>query len=136
VYNGLGIGIDFAANLAVNTLDFGTLHLYPESWSEGDTPAESQSFGSQWITDHATMQKAANKPVIIEEYGVLQSPAQTLPIWGATIVSSGLTGEAFWQLGSHSSGGFYWDDGYCIYPDSGATYTVVTAIAANVKARG
>lgn len=33
VYQG-SLGIDFVANLAISTLDFGTFHLYPDSWGE------------------------------------------------------------------------------------------------------
>ncbi|KAG9126204.1 hypothetical protein FRC07_004422 [Ceratobasidium sp. 392] len=75
-----GEGIDFDANLTassqtkpgphiveISTLDFGTFHAYPGSWGQS---ANATLWGVQWIKDHAASQKAANKPVIIEEFGV------------------------------------------------------------------
>ena len=79
------VGINFTSNLEVETLDFGTVHLYPEvsatavlarcagrlnvnafpqSWGETDG---APAWGVQWIADHATAQKNANKPVILGE---------------------------------------------------------------------
>jgi mannan endo-1,4-beta-mannosidase len=56
-----GEGIDFEANLKIATLDFGTFHLYPNSW--GTTYA----WGSTWVTAHAAACKAAGKPCLFEE---------------------------------------------------------------------
>ncbi|KAF8320827.1 endo-beta-mannanase [Clavulina sp. PMI_390] len=131
VYNGNSIGIGFVKNLGISTLDFGTFHLYPESWGESD----STSFGNQWITDHATAMKNANKPVILEEFGVLNDPIDVYASWCATMVSSGLTGEMFWQAGSHFPDGDSWDGGYAVYPDSSDYSTLVTC-AKNIVARG
>jgi mannan endo-1,4-beta-mannosidase len=44
-YNG-DDGIDWAANLRIPTIDYGTFHLYPDLWSY-DYP-----WGSQWIAEH------------------------------------------------------------------------------------
>ncbi|KAH8163107.1 hypothetical protein CIB48_g5130 [Xylaria polymorpha] len=43
---GYSEGVDFEANLKIPTLDFGTFHLYPESW--GTTP----DWGNSWIAAH------------------------------------------------------------------------------------
>ncbi|KAI0782501.1 glycoside hydrolase superfamily, partial [Irpex lacteus] len=67
-------------NLAVKTIDFGTFHLYPESWGQSSNPSSS-AWGSQWIADHATSQKAANKPVIIEEFGVTTDQPNVYTTW-------------------------------------------------------
>ncbi|EJD41187.1 CEL4b mannanase [Auricularia subglabra TFB-10046 SS5] len=132
-YQGNSIGIDFQANLAISTLDFGTFHLYPESWGQG---ANITGFGTQWITDHAAMQKSANKPVIIEEFGTTSNQPTVYQSWFNTISSTGLTGELIWQHGSHfSDGSSSHQDGYAVYPDS-AAYPVLTAAAKTIKARG
>lgn len=84
-----GVGINFVTNLQIDTLDFGTFHSYPEaspiylrapsrtdlhilmqSW--GQTANES-AWGVQWIADHATAQKNANKPVILGKYSSIAS---------------------------------------------------------------
>jgi mannan endo-1,4-beta-mannosidase len=132
-YQGNVIGIDFAANLAISTIDFGTFHLYPESWGQTANPT---SFGTQWITDHATMQKAANKPVIMEEFGVTDTQATTYQTWWNTVVSSGLTGDLIWQAGSHfADGSSSNDDGYGVFPN-GTVYPLQVAAAKAVIARG
>ena len=63
-----GEGIDFAQNLDIKDLDFGTFHLYPDSWGV------STDWGSSWVTDHAAACAAANKPCLFEEYGKLIYP--------------------------------------------------------------
>jgi mannan endo-1,4-beta-mannosidase len=127
-------GIDFDANLAISTIDFGTFHTYPETWGEAASP---EAWGKQWITDHATSQKAANKPVIMEEFGVtIVNQAQTYTAWLDTVISSGLAGDLIWQAGSHFSVSYSsWDDGYTIYPDD-PVYPILTSHAAAIKARG
>jgi len=127
-----GVGIDFVKNLGTSTLDFGTFHSYPESWGQG---ANETAWGTQWITDHASAQKTANKPVLLEEFGVTNSQASTYSTWLSTIVSSGLTGELIWQAGSHFPDGDTWNDGYAVFPD-GPVYPVVKQYAASLKSRG
>ncbi|CAE6414897.1 unnamed protein product [Rhizoctonia solani] len=110
-----GEGIDFDANLKISTLDFGTFHSYP-------------------IRDHAASQKSANKPVIIEEFGVTSDQAATYTAWWNEIVSSGgLAGDLIWQAGSSVATGY--NDGYAVYPGTDL-YTLQTKYAAALKARG
>ncbi|KIJ67924.1 glycoside hydrolase family 5 protein [Hydnomerulius pinastri MD-312] len=125
-------GIDFVANLAITTLDFGTFHLYPESWGES---ANATAWGQKWITDHATAQKNANKPVIIEEFGVTSDQYDTYNTWYSTVESTGLTGALIWQAGSTLSNGQTPNDGYAVYPGT-QVYTLDTSFAAALKARG
>ncbi|KAI5117037.1 hypothetical protein M0805_004744 [Coniferiporia weirii] len=127
-----GVGIDFNLNLAITTLDFGTLHSYPESW--GQTANESL-WGVQWIADHATSQKTANKPVILEEFGVTTNQEAIYTGWYNEIISSGLTGDLIWQAGSQLSTGASPNDGFAVYPSS-TVYTLQESAAAALKARG
>lgn len=132
-YQGNSIGIDFQANLGISTLDFGTFHLYPESWGQG---ANITGFGTQWINDHISIQKTANKPVILEEYGVTSNQPTVYQSWLSTLTTNGLTGELIWQAGSHfSDGSSSPQDGYAIYTDSLA-YPVITAAAKALTTRG
>ncbi|KAH7925543.1 glycoside hydrolase family 5 protein [Leucogyrophana mollusca] len=125
-------GIDFVANLAISTLDFGTFHLYPGSWGETTNPT---TWGQQWITDHATAQANANKPVIMEEFGVTSPQLSTYTAWYSTVESTGLTGALIWQAGSNLSTGATPNDGYAIYPGTDV-YTLDTQFSATLKARG
>ena len=63
-YNGAD-GVDHEAYLAVDSIDFGTFHLYPETWGT------TLSWGNQWINDHIAAAQQAGKPTVLEEYGVL-----------------------------------------------------------------
>ncbi|KAF5368948.1 hypothetical protein D9758_003040 [Tetrapyrgos nigripes] len=123
-------GVDFNANLAISSIDFGTVHLYPQSWGQSD----ATGFGNQWITDHATSMKAQNKPVILEEFGSTSDQATVYQSWLSTVVSSGLTGDLIWQAGSQLSIGQSPNDGYAVYPGT-SVYSVVTSHAAALKAR-
>ncbi|KAF8757294.1 glycosyl hydrolase 5 (cellulase A) family [Rhizoctonia solani] len=129
-----GEGIDFDANLQISTLDFGTAHAYPEHWGEANNIT---LWGVQWIRDHAASQKAANKPVILEEFGVTEQYGRLniYPVWWKEIISSGLAGDLIWQAGSALSYGNAHDDGYTIFPGE-AEYTLQTQYAAELKARG
>jgi mannan endo-1,4-beta-mannosidase len=63
-YNGKD-GADHEAFLALDSIDFGTFHLYPESWGTGI------KWGAKWITDHIEMAQKVHKPTVLEEYGVV-----------------------------------------------------------------
>jgi len=127
-----GVGIDFVKNLAIETLDFGTFHSYPESW--GETANES-AWGVQWIQDHATAQVNANKPVLLEEFGVTNNVDAIYTLWWQTIISSGLTGDLIWQAGSVFPDGTTNNDGFAVYPNS-TVYTLQEQYATALKARG
>ncbi|THU93621.1 glycoside hydrolase family 5 protein [Dendrothele bispora CBS 962.96] len=126
-----GEGVDFDANLAISTIDFGTFHLYPEPWGQSNDPI---GFGNQWITDHATSMKTFNKPVIMEEFGTTGDKETTYTSWYSTIESSGLTGDLIWQAGSSLSSGLTPNDGYAIYTTD-QVYQLEASHAAALKAR-
>ncbi|KAF7378392.1 Glycoside hydrolase family 5 protein [Mycena sanguinolenta] len=134
-YQGGGIGIDFAANLALSTLDFGTFHMYPDSWGESGNDI---AWGQQWITDHAAIMTSANKPVIMEEFGLTYTGTQRsndYATWYNTVLTTGLTGDLLWQAGSTFNGTQTPNDGYAIYPGD-PVYTLLGQHAAAMKARG
>eukprot|EP00884_Botryococcus_braunii_P004910 jgi/Botrbrau1/1441/Bobra.0063s0132.1 len=63
-------GLDFEGNLADPNIDFGTVHLYPESWG---FKANDFWLGENFIVDRANIAHSLNKPVILEEIG-LEAP--------------------------------------------------------------
>ncbi|KAF8184550.1 CEL4a mannanase [Mycena galopus ATCC 62051] len=132
VYQGT-LGIDFAANMQISTLDFGTFHMYPESWGE---TADVEAWGVQWITDHATVMASANKPAIMEEFGITDADRNTTyASWYQAVVSTGLTGDLIWQAGSDLTNGPTPSDGYMIFPTD-PVYQLIKSHAAALKARG
>ena len=105
-------GVDFAANLAIETLDYGTLHLYPNSWNYNYT------WGSEWILQHDAIGKLLGKPVVLEEYG---SPdpsthvALTKP-WQDTVVSdTEIAMDSIWQFATKLPSGTNDVDDFAIY---------------------
>jgi mannan endo-1,4-beta-mannosidase len=63
-YNGAD-GVDHEAYLALDSVDYGTFHLYPDTWATG------LEWGNTWITDHIEAAQKAGKPTVLEEYGVV-----------------------------------------------------------------
>ncbi|PGH14293.1 hypothetical protein AJ79_03115 [Helicocarpus griseus UAMH5409] len=108
-----GEGIDFEANLRIDTLDLGTFHMYPSHWSE------SYDWGNQWITEHQAACKAAGKDCILEEYGVAQdgdTRTTHMTEWHNTLEkNTGVPGDMFWQFGLKLSNGLTHDDSFTIY---------------------
>ncbi|KZV73344.1 glycoside hydrolase family 5 protein [Peniophora sp. CONT] len=132
LYAGI-FGVDSTALTNISTIDFGTFHMYPFSWSQTTDPV---GFGDQWILDHSTVQKQLNKPMILEEFGVTQAEldqATTYTQWYSDVIKDGLSGDLIWQAGSSFSKNA--DDGDMVYPGTNV-YTVVTEHAAALKARG
>lgn len=76
-------GLDFEKNLKIPTLDYGTVHMYPEAWDQ------TLAWGNSWISDHDDAGAAAKKPVVVEEYGALSSQIETMSSWQQTLISSG-----------------------------------------------
>lgn len=121
-----GEGVDFAANLKVPDLDFGTFHLYPDSWGETD------AWGSGWVTNHGAACVAAGKPCILEEYGATSNKVAAEGPWQTTaLATNGIAGDMFWQWGDTLSTGQSADDGNTIfYGTSDFTSLVTDHVAA------
>ncbi|PGH12871.1 hypothetical protein AJ79_03971 [Helicocarpus griseus UAMH5409] len=103
-----GEGIDFVANLGIETLDIGTIHLYTTTWGQ------TYEFGNQWIADHSEACAAAGKVCILEEYGVPEDgePRNTwMNQWHETLRNSpGIPADMYWQFGLELSNGPTHDD--------------------------
>lgn len=120
-------GVDFVANLAVSTIDYGTFHMYPSgsqnSWGEPD------NWGPTWIQEHDTAGQHAGKPVVLEEYGTTDSPmVSIMSSWQTAVIKSGIAGDHFWQFNeSIPDVGENADDGLGILYDttSGSPFDVL-----------
>lgn len=119
--------------VALPTIDYGTAHMYPQSW--GETPASKPgtdpvTWGTQWITDHVRDGRALGKPVVIEEFGVLIDATQGIPdvaardaayqTWTQTVQSLDGASDQFWLLTSRVDDGSYYADfdGFRIHWDN------------------
>ncbi|KAL3423950.1 endo-beta-1,4-mannanase [Phlyctema vagabunda] len=90
-------GVDFVRNLKISTLDYGTFHLYPDSWGY------EYEWGAEWIQEHDAVGKKSGKPIILEEYGA-PFPNNHTAIekpWQDAVLKSGLAADQIWQFGTH-----------------------------------
>jgi mannan endo-1,4-beta-mannosidase len=132
-YNGSDGG-DFDHELALDTIDFGVFHSYPDWWSK------TVAWTNQWIKDHAESGRRANKPVVHEEYGWLTPEArleylgrvenatrvEVLGGWQKIAVEEKLAGSMYWQFGfSNYSYGRNHNDGFTIYLDDAEAQPLV-----------
>lgn len=105
-------GVDFAKNLGIPTLDYGTFHLYPDHWGYNYT------WGNEWIKQHNEIGKAAGKPIVLEEYGVPDASIR-LDVekeWQDTIVNcTSVAYDASWQFGTNLPSGANPFDSYALY---------------------
>ncbi|KAF3901845.1 hypothetical protein AA313_de0208818 [Arthrobotrys entomopaga] len=117
-------GVDFDENISISTIDYNTFHLYPDWWTK------TVDWSVQFIKDHAAAGRAANKPVVMEEYGWLlpedrlswlgwssnYTRLEALNIFQQTSLSERLAGDQYWQFGWYGwSYGPNDNDGFTIY---------------------
>ncbi|KAL2794005.1 glycoside hydrolase superfamily [Aspergillus keveii] len=104
-------GTDFALNLAIPDIDFGTLHLYTTDWD-----VTNNSWGNQWVQDHAAVCESLGKPCLFEEYGIKDTHCTDELAWQDTaFAADGVAADLFWQFGDTLSGGETADDRYTVF---------------------
>ncbi|KAJ3507104.1 hypothetical protein NMY22_g17034 [Coprinellus aureogranulatus] len=149
-YNGQA-GEDFDLDLTLDDIDFGTYHIYPQYWYTDLDHPNSENFtigdwGARWIREHAESAKKANKPVILEEFGVfgLQNKTEIYPKWVKTALDTdhAILPWQFGMLGLKQNGGNHLfkyedrlidgaspNDGLAIYKNQTAVWNVFTKAA-------
>ncbi|MEZ9577958.1 MULTISPECIES: cellulase family glycosylhydrolase [unclassified Vibrio] len=128
-YNG-NEGVDWERIITLPNINYGTFHLYPEHWGKHN----AEQWGTQWIKDHAAAARAANKPAVLEEYGIGKNEPQNRDLiyrkWTETAYNEGLAGSMFWILTGFESNqpdNLYPDyDGFRILKDGGRTDKILT----------
>ncbi len=148
---------NFHSLMEIETIDFGTPHLYPGVWG-----MQSDAELASWLKLHADVAHAAGKPIILEEFGwsnkeVNESVSEYNAgrdsffryIYGK-VEEYGYVGSNFWMLGSHTTEdavGYYPDyDGFTIYNFEGpvsadganryGTNSIIIEHAAYMNAKG
>ncbi|KAI0134697.1 glycoside hydrolase superfamily [Xylariales sp. AK1849] len=124
-----GEGNDWVANLNITTLDFATIHLYPDSWGQ------TEDWGNPWIKTHGAACAAAGKPCLLEEYGAPSDHCSIEGAWQATaLATDGIAADLFWQLGVTLSSGKTSDDGNTIFTGTDDWTCLVTDHVAAIDA--
>jgi mannan endo-1,4-beta-mannosidase len=94
-------GVNCDAILTLDAIDFGTYHLYTDhGWMNDNDPA---AFGRRWIRQHSEAGQRANKPMLLEEFGLALPPearAQIYAAWLAEVSASGGLGALIWMIGA------------------------------------
>jgi mannan endo-1,4-beta-mannosidase len=110
LYNG-SFGVDCERLLGIPTVDFGTCHLYPD-FAPADSPA---AFGASWAREHIEAGHRANKPMILEEYGLKidsggPSRETVFQTWLDQVVASQGAGALVWMIASTTADGQRYPD--------------------------
>jgi mannan endo-1,4-beta-mannosidase len=61
-------GTSFRRNVASPWVDYGSAHLFPESWGIG--PGLTAAVGARWIAEHARAAREVGKPLLVGELGL------------------------------------------------------------------
>jgi len=96
-------GEDFSQELLLDNIDFGVYHMYPESWyPQALIPGsgfDTEGWGLDWITNHSIAAKQANKPLVLEEFGVTNKSV-IYPGWVQRALETKHAGIEPWQFGA------------------------------------
>lgn len=128
-------GVDWETNLAVNGIDFGTYHFYPQDWGH----AKDLNFATRWIKDHYVAAARLNKPAVMEEFGLkLDSNKVNTPQdrnlwfgrWLDAIRDTGTAGSLLWMLGHKAPDTLGYVDDFVIFePDEVPALIIPTSPA-------
>jgi mannan endo-1,4-beta-mannosidase len=127
-------GVDFEATLGIPEIDFGSYHFYPAP-KQMNVPL---GFARRWIDDHVAAGQRANKPAILEEYGIrIGDYGVTLGSerdgwyarWQQAVYDSGGAGDLLWMIGSREPEVAGNHDDYTVYSASEIPSIVVHADA-------
>jgi mannan endo-1,4-beta-mannosidase len=124
-------GVDTVAFAKLPQIDFLSFHMYPDHWEK------DAAWGKQWIARHIADAKKANKPILLDEFGLKDKNVRN-PVykeWTDTVLTSGGSGALYWMLaGEQDDGSLYGDyDGFTVYCP-GAVCSTLGNFFASMKA--
>lgn len=93
---------DWLSLIALPEIDFGTIHMYPDSFEMrlwGISGGDEDAVAKGWILNHSFQAAAYGKPIIMEEFGYDNSTTQHVKFanylsWGK---NAGIGGWAVWM---------------------------------------
>lgn len=91
-------GVSCEALLGIGSVDFGTCHLYAHQMGGKQDPV---TFGKLWIREHIEAAQRADKPMVIEEYGIESTDPRNAIFdeWLKVVEGLGGAGDLLWMLG-------------------------------------
>jgi mannan endo-1,4-beta-mannosidase len=98
--------------LAIPEIDFGTYHFYPAA-HQMNVPPE---YGREWIARHIDAGRRANKPVLLEEYGIAGPYRDAwYAEWQSAVCEFGGAGDLVWMMGGRHPEVAAYRDEYTVY---------------------
>ena len=138
-------GVDFEKLMTIDTLDFGTPHLYLDQWGMKHTGTGQDDL--LWFKIHGETCAELDKPVILEEFGLTDRSIRNdeYEQWfevleGNVYETVEYAGTNYWMIASYIDGALYPDyDQYTVYgpegTDTETTRQLIMKHAANMEAK-
>lgn len=138
-------GVDFEKLMTIDTLDFGTPHLYLDQWGMKHTGTGQDDL--LWFKMHGETCAELGKPVILEEFGLTNRTIRDSEYeqWfevleGNVYETVEYAGTNYWMIASYIDGALYPDyDQYTVYgpegTDTESTRQLIIKHAANMTAK-
>lgn len=138
-------GVDFEKLMTIDTLDFGTPHLYLDQWGMKHTGTGQDDL--LWFKIHGETCAELDKPVILEEFGLTNRAIRDSEYeqWfevleGNVYETVEYAGTNYWMIASYIDGALYPDyDQYTVYgpegTDTESTRQLIMKHAANMTAK-
>ena len=138
-------GVDFEKLMTIDTLDFGTPHLYLDQWGMKHTGTGQDDL--RWFKIHGETCAELGKPVILEEFGLTNRTIRDSEYeqWfevleGNVYETVEYAGTNYWMIASYIDGALYPDyDQYTVYgpegTDTESTRQLIIKHAANMTAK-
>ncbi|KAM0903819.1 hypothetical protein ACQ4PT_018422 [Festuca glaucescens] len=131
------VGTDFISNNRIPTVDFATIHSYPDQWVSGSSNEAQVEFMRKWMASHIEdAAKELQKPLIVSEFGwSSRSNGYTVAarddyfcmvydaIYASVKEGGPCAGGLFWQLMAPGMDG--WTDGYEVVVERCPTTTAI-----------
>ncbi|XP_044406773.1 putative mannan endo-1,4-beta-mannosidase 9 [Triticum aestivum] len=142
---GYTAGTDFVSNNRIPTVDFATIHVYPDQWMPGSSSQAQVEFTKRWMASHIEdAGKALRKPLLVAEFGwSARSGGYTVAardgyfrmvydaIYASVKGNGPCAGGLFWHV--MAPGMESWTDGYdVVFERSPTTAAVVSQECAKI----
>jgi mannan endo-1,4-beta-mannosidase len=124
-------GTGFTQNVALPDIDWGGIHLYPNTWQWLDPVAD----GTNWIADHVALARSHGKPLVLGEYGLQSSPHSIYKTWMDAVISSNAAGALLWEFIPASRAAQTTEPFNVIYPTDAADVANLEQAAAVLNAK-
>lgn len=132
-------GVDWERIIRLPNINYEVMHMYTDQWGKQD----AEQWGTRWIRDHLAAARAANKPTVLEEYGIGASQPFNRDLiyerWNRVAYEEGAAGSMFWILSGkdpESPQGIYPDyDGYRIQNDGSRTTQILKDYASKFNGK-